>query len=68
MPGDAKTQLTWMDAKCEGFAFTPRAGKAVEINAVVSARRWCLMEEVDLRTGGGEFQEEFLDQSVSGVL
>ncbi|HET7746544.1 MAG TPA: amylo-alpha-1,6-glucosidase [Vicinamibacteria bacterium] len=27
-------QLTWMDAKCEGWVVTPRRGKAVEINAL----------------------------------
>ncbi len=32
--GDEHTQLTWMDAKFEGRAFTPRQGKAVEINAL----------------------------------
>ncbi len=32
--GDQNTQLTWMDAKCDGIAFTPRCGKAVEINAL----------------------------------
>lgn len=32
--GDQDTQLTWMDAKCNGVAFTPRQGKAVEINAL----------------------------------
>jgi len=32
--GDAKTQLTWMDAKCGDVAFTPRQGKPVEINAL----------------------------------
>lgn len=32
--GDEHTQLTWMDAKCNGIAFTPRHGKAVEINAL----------------------------------
>jgi predicted glycogen debranching enzyme len=32
--GDANTQLTWMDAKCGDVAFTPRQGKAVEINAL----------------------------------
>jgi len=32
--GDADTQLTWMDAKCDGVAFTPRHGKAVEVNAL----------------------------------
>ncbi|MCA9290346.1 MAG: glycogen debranching enzyme family protein [Phycisphaerales bacterium] len=32
--GDASTQLTWMDAKRDGIVFTPRHGKAVEINAL----------------------------------
>ncbi len=32
--GDPSTQLTWMDAQCDGIAFTPRCGKAVEINAL----------------------------------
>jgi predicted glycogen debranching enzyme len=32
--GNADTQLTWMDAKCNGVTFTPRYGKAVEINAL----------------------------------
>ena len=32
--GDTETQLTWMDAKYEGVPFTPRCGKAVEINAL----------------------------------
>lgn len=34
MAGDEDTQLTWMDAKCDGIAFTPRYGKAVEVNAL----------------------------------
>ena len=32
--GSPDTQLTWMDAKYEGVAFTPRYGKAVEVNAL----------------------------------
>ena len=36
--GDSSTQLTWMDAKCGGHAFTPRQGKAVEINASLVSR------------------------------
>jgi predicted glycogen debranching enzyme len=32
--GDATTQLTWMDAKDGEVVFTPRQGKAVEINAL----------------------------------
>ena len=47
--GDEQTQLTWMDAKCNGVAFTPRQGKPVEINAL-----WyhalVLMGENDLGT------------------
>ena len=32
--GDGESQLTWMDAACGGVTFTPRHGKAVEINAL----------------------------------
>ena len=32
--GSPDTQLTWMDAKVDGVAVTPRFGKAVEINAL----------------------------------
>ncbi|MAY74522.1 MAG: glycogen debranching protein [Phycisphaerae bacterium] len=32
--GDERTQLTWMDAQRDGVTFTPRFGKAVEINAL----------------------------------
>jgi len=32
--GSSDTQLTWMDAKCDGVVFTPRYGKAVEVNAL----------------------------------
>ena len=32
--GTPKTQNTWMDAKYGDFAFTPRNGKAVEMNAL----------------------------------
>ncbi len=32
--GDSDTQLTWMDARYEDISFTPRWGKAVEVNAL----------------------------------
>lgn len=32
--GNEQTQLTWMDAKRDGVTFTPRQGKAVEVNAL----------------------------------
>jgi len=46
--GDPSTQLTWMDAKRDGVTFTPRHGKAVEINAL-----WynALASIVELATG-----------------
>ena len=32
--GNESTQITWMDAKCDGMAFTPRNGRPVEVNAL----------------------------------
>jgi len=32
--GQEGYQLTWMDAKCDGWVVTPRRGKTVEINAL----------------------------------
>ncbi|HEY2584763.1 MAG TPA: amylo-alpha-1,6-glucosidase [Tepidisphaeraceae bacterium] len=57
--GDATTQLTWMDAKYQNVVFTPRQGKAVEINAL-----WyhslVLMGEKDLAAKVREsFRREF---------
>jgi len=40
--GSEETQLTWMDAKCDGIAFTARHGKAVEINALWYNSLCCL--------------------------
>src|SRR5439155_4342182 len=34
MQGQEGYQLTWMDAKVDGWVVTPRRGKAVEINAL----------------------------------
>jgi predicted glycogen debranching enzyme len=42
--GDATTQLTWMDAARDGVVFTPRWGKAVEINALWHNALLCLSE------------------------
>jgi predicted glycogen debranching enzyme len=38
--GDAQSQLTWMDAKIGDTAFTPRAGKPVEIQALWFNALW----------------------------
>ena len=32
--GNAETQITWMDAKCDGVVFTQRHGRPVEVNAL----------------------------------
>jgi len=46
-------QLTWMDAKCDGWVVTPRRGKAVEINALwYNALR--LLETWTRETAGDE--------------
>jgi predicted glycogen debranching enzyme len=42
--GDEGSQLTWMDAKRDGVVFTPRHGKAVEINALWFNALNCLAE------------------------
>jgi predicted glycogen debranching enzyme len=42
--GNADTQLTWMDARCNGVSFTPRHGAAVEINALWHHARRTLIE------------------------
>jgi predicted glycogen debranching enzyme len=48
--GEGGYQLTWMDAKCDGWVVTPRRGKAVEINALFyNALR--LLEEWTRRMG-----------------
>ncbi len=40
--GEAGVQLTWMDAKVDGWVVTPRTGKPVEINALwINALRAC---------------------------
>ncbi|HYE13685.1 MAG TPA: amylo-alpha-1,6-glucosidase [Pyrinomonadaceae bacterium] len=51
--GEEGYQLTWMDAKCDGWVVTPRRGKAVEINALwYNALR--LLEGWARRLGGDE--------------
>ncbi len=48
--GNAGTQLTWMDARVEDVVFTPRHGKAVEINALwYNALR--ILEQISSRLG-----------------
>ncbi|MCC6680051.1 MAG: glycogen debranching enzyme family protein [Phycisphaeraceae bacterium] len=42
--GHARSQLTWMDAACGGVVFTPRFGKAVEINALWYHSLMCLIQ------------------------
>jgi predicted glycogen debranching enzyme len=45
--GEAGTQLTWMDARQGSTVFTPRVGKAVEINAL-----WLNALDVAVRLAG----------------
>jgi predicted glycogen debranching enzyme len=47
--GDHTTQLTWMDAKRDGVVFTPRHGKAVEINALWRHGLVCVAAAIESR-------------------
>ncbi|WP_205964221.1 amylo-alpha-1,6-glucosidase [Ramlibacter agri] len=54
--GQEGYQLTWMDAKVEGWVVTPRRGKAVEINALFYnalrlMERWLREEGDEARAG-----------------
>ena len=64
-------QLTWMDAKVDGWVVTPRRGKAVEINALWYnalrlLERWLREEEGDERgpadRGAGRSQSRLVQQ------
>ncbi len=57
--GDAGTQLTWMDAKCDGVVFTPRQGKAVEINALWYHALKLLGEEAEAKRVAESFRKAF---------
>lgn len=65
--GNNQTQLTWMDAKYEGIAFTPRCGKAVEVNAL-----WynslCLLAEfyTDRNVENAEHYKSMADEVRAG--
>ena len=56
--GNSTTQNTWMDAKYGNYAFTPRNGKAVEINAL-----WYnslkIIEELSIKFGKKEKSKEY---------
>jgi predicted glycogen debranching enzyme len=66
--GEPGTQLTWMDAKQGDTAFTPRVGKAVEINAL-----WLNALDVSVRiaarlnaTGEQNFCQSLLSRAADG--
>lgn len=57
--GTPNTQNTWMDAKYENHAFTPRNGKTIELNAM-----WynalMIMAELSIKFGFKKEQKEYL--------
>jgi predicted glycogen debranching enzyme len=63
--GQEGYQLTWMDAKVDGWVVTPRRGKAVEINAL-----WynalCLMEQW-LREKGDQAGSRLMGETAARV-
>ena len=56
--GTDNTQNTWMDAKYDGIAVTPRNGKAVEINALwYNANK--IMQDLSLKFGEKEESKKY---------
>lgn len=55
--GNERTQLTWMDAARDGVVFTPRHGKAVEINALWHHTLRCLADLTDIEREREELRE-----------
>jgi len=62
--GNDQNQLTWMDAKYNGVAFTPRCGKAVEINALWYNGLCCLSGFYARRDPENELQYRSLAEKV----
>ncbi len=56
-------QLTWMDAKVEGWVVTPRRGKAVEINALWYNALRLSVEWMDKMNVRGENADQFKAQA-----
>lgn len=56
--GTRESQLTWMDAKRDGVAFTPRHGKPVEVNALWYA---ALRELASATRGAGTESQSLTD-------
>ena len=65
--GDANTQLTWMDAKTNGVAFTPRQGKAVEINALWYHALRLMGEDALADRAAESFREQFWISAFRGL-
>jgi predicted glycogen debranching enzyme len=61
--GEIGYQLTWMDAKVEGWVVTPRRGKAVEINALWYNALRLTTEWLDLVTPDSEDRERLVHQA-----
>ncbi len=66
--GDETTQLTWMDARRDGIVFTPRHGKAVEINALWYNALMLLGETGRAEQVRRSFCEAFVDPAGNGLF
>lgn len=79
--GDETTQLTWMDAQRGGVTFTPRHGKAVEINALwynalvrladalqAEDPGTCAHLRLLAKRAGASFNKQFVRQDALGLV
>jgi predicted glycogen debranching enzyme len=60
--GEDGYQLTWMDAKVDGWVVTPRRGKAVEINALWH-NALCLLAKWQLAAGNASIATALTDHA-----
>jgi predicted glycogen debranching enzyme len=56
-------QLTWMDAKVDGWVVTPRRGKAIEINALWYNALRLTVEWLDVFSSKSEDRDRFAQQA-----
>ncbi len=71
--GEPGTQLTWMDARADGVAVTPRVGKPVEIqalwyNALCIAAAWNAALRERAAAVRREFPARFLNAETGGLF
>ena len=65
--GERNSSLTWMDARVQGRAITPRVGKPVEVQALwINAVRLCASDRAELAAVAARASSSFLQRFWDG--